>query len=47
MRLAKHFPRYIFETIELGPKFDRETDTTDDVIRYTDYDFTGSKIDRK
>ena len=47
VELVKHVLRYVSGTLELSSKFDREWDTPDDVIAYTDSDFAGSKPDRK
>ncbi len=47
VELVKHVLRYVSGTLELGLTFDGEADTPDDVIRYTDSDFAGSKTDRK
>lgn len=47
MELIKYVLRYISGTLNLGLKFDREADISDDVVGYTDSDFAGSKTDRK
>ena len=45
--LVKSVLRYISGTMDFGLTFDRETNTLDDVVGYTDSDFVGSKTDRK
>ena len=47
IELVKHVFRYVSGTLQLGLKFDGEADTPDDMIRYTDSNFVGSKPDRK
>ncbi len=47
VELVKHVLRYVSGTLELSLKFDREADTPDNVIGYTDSDFAGSKPDQK
>ena len=37
----------IYKTLDLSLKFDGEADMPDDVVKYTDSDFAGSKTDRK
>ena len=42
IELVKHVLQYVSGTLHLGLKFDREADTLDDVVRYTDSDYTSS-----
>ena len=45
VELAKHILGYISGTLELELTFDDTADTLDDVIKYIDSDFAGSKSD--
>ena len=47
VELVKRVLRYVSGTLHLGLTYDREADTPDDVIGYTDSDFAGSKPDQK
>ena len=45
--LVKHVLRYVSGTLDLGLTFDGEADIPNDMIRYTDSNFAGSKTDQK
>ncbi len=45
VELAQHVLQYVSWILELGLIFDKEANTPDDVIGYTDSDFAGSKAD--
>lgn len=47
IKFVKHILYYISKILYLGFTFDREADTLDDMIGYTDSDFAGSKLNRK
>ena len=47
MKLVKHILQYISETLDLNLIFDKEANTSDDVVRYIDSDFPRSKINQK
>ena len=47
VEVVKYILRYVSGTLKLGLIFDGNADTPDDVIGNTDFDFAGSKSDRK
>lgn len=47
IELVKYVLQYISETLNLDLKFDKETDIPNDVTKYIDVNFTGSKKDEK
>ena len=47
VELVKHFLQDVSGILDLGLKFDREADTPDDVVVYTNSNFAGSKTDSK
>lgn len=46
-KLLKYVLQYISQTLDLCLKFDKETDTSNDVIGYTDSDFLVLKTNQK
>ncbi len=47
VELVKHVLQYISGTLDLGLKFNKKVDTLDDIIGYTEFDFSESKINWK
>lgn len=46
IELVKHILWYVFRILDLGLKCDREADTPDDVVGYTNSDFAGFKTNQ-
>ena len=47
IELVKHILQYVSETLDLGLKCDREIDIPDGIVEYIDFNFAGSKKDKK
>lgn len=44
IKLVKHVLHYVSRILHLGLTFDRKADTSDDMIKYTNSDFIGLKL---